>query len=86
LFSIDDTVVEKLSKGPPVTPGVVSCGPAGFVQTLQASRNAAGNVTGFSAICNSILSDPVVTGKGGVNVDLAVKTVLQTAVLGRNAT
>ena len=53
---------------------------------MQASRNAAGNVTGFSGICNSILSDPVVTGKGGVNVDLAVKTVLQTAVLGRNAT
>jgi hypothetical protein len=84
LFSADDTVVEKLSKGPPENPGVVSCGPAGYVQTLQASRNPAGNVTGFGPICNTILTDPA--NIEDVSVDLAVKTVNQTAVLGRNAT
>jgi hypothetical protein len=85
LFSVDATVVEKESKGPPVTPGVVSCGVGGYVQTLQASRSAAGNVTGFTALCNSIVTDPVEIKKG-FNVDLAVKAVNQTAVLGRNAT
>jgi len=83
LTTTDNLVVEKLSKGPPQTPGVVSCGPAGYVQTLQASRNAAGVVTGFGAICNSIVTDPIHTR---AHVDLAVKTVHQTAVLGRNAT
>src|ERR1041385_1213271 len=33
LFSVDKTVVEKESKTAPVTPGVISCGPAGYVQT-----------------------------------------------------
>jgi hypothetical protein len=83
LLSIDNVAVEKLSKGPPQTPGVVSCGPAGYVQTLQASRNAAGALTGLSAICNAIVTDAISTR---AHVDLTVKTIHQTAVLGRNAT
>jgi hypothetical protein len=81
LYAVDGTVVEKLSKTGDI-PGVVSCGPAGYVQSLQASRNAAGQVTGFGGVCNTIQTDPA--NIEDVNVDLAVKTVGQTAVLGRD--
>lgn len=83
LYSVNGTVVAKLSKtGDPL--GVVSCGPAGFVQTLKASRDAAGNVNGFGSVCNAIVTDPL--GPKYHHVDLAVKTINQTAELGRNAT
>jgi len=84
MFSVDKVLVEKESKTGPVDPGVVSCGPGGFVQSLQASRNAAGTVNGFGAVCNSILTDPA--NIEDVSVDLAVRTVNQPAVLDRNAT
>ena len=84
LFSVDGAVVEKLSKGPAETPGVVSCGPAGFIQALKATRDAAGNLNGMTYTCNTIFTAPA--NKDDVSVDLAVKTVGQTSVLGRNQT
>ncbi|HEY2018828.1 MAG TPA: hypothetical protein VGH38_35225 [Bryobacteraceae bacterium] len=83
LFTVDETVVEKLSKNGPTTPGVVSCGPAGWVQSLIASRNASNQVNGFGVQCNTIVTAPA--NLEDVNVDLAVRTVNQKPVLGRNA-
>jgi len=81
LVSIDNVVEEKEAKGPPQDPADVTCGPAGYVQTLQASRNAAGQVAGFGLICNSIQTD---IASSRIHVDLAVKTIGQTAELGRS--
>jgi len=84
LYSTNGAVVEKLSKTGDTAPGVVSCGPAGFIQTLKALRDTAGNLTGFTQICNSILTDAAT--KNAVSIDLAAKTVGQTYFLGRNDT
>jgi len=83
LFTVDKTVVEYESKTAPVTPGVISCGPEGWVQSLAALRNSAGIVSGFSTVCNTIVTAPA--NLEDVNVDLAVRTVNQRAVLDHNS-
>jgi hypothetical protein len=83
LFNVNENVVAKESKTAPEDPGVFSCGPAGWVQSLTASRNAAGAVSGFGGSCNTIVTAPA--NIEDVNVDLAVRTVFQPAVMGRDA-
>lgn len=84
LFTPDEVVVEKESKTAPTTPGVVSCGVAGYVQSLIANRTATGAVSGFGVSCNSIETNPA--NLEDVSVDLAVKSAMQKSVLGRDAT
>jgi hypothetical protein len=83
LFSVNHVVVEKLSKTPPTTPGVIAFGPGGYVQSLQAFRKPDGTLAGFSMASNAIVTDPA--NLEDVNVDLAVKTVGQTYLQSRNA-
>ena len=84
LYSTSGTVVVKLSRIGDEPPGVTSCGTAAYVQSLKASRDAIGSVSGFGLVCNAIVTDPL--GPKYIHLDLAVQTVNQTAVLGRNAT
>jgi hypothetical protein len=72
LFTVDNTVVEKLSKTAPVNPGDFNCGPAGWVESLIVNRNASGAVAGFGGTCNTIETAPA--NIEDVNVDLAVRT------------
>lgn len=83
LVSVDGVVVEKESKNTPEPPGVISCGVSGYVQTLAAIRNSSDAVSGFSTVCNTIQTAPA--NIEDVGVDLAVRTVNQNAVLGRDS-
>lgn len=74
LFGVDETVQ--------TGSGAQPCPQEQFIQSLVASRNAQGAVVGFGQACNDI-----VTAKANledVSVDLAVRTVRQKSVLGRN--